>query len=214
MGCIAPTCTLRYPPSTVHHRRPPCRIHHTLSPSSSSWTISTATVPLDNHVNWRSMGDSVPACTLRYVPSTVHHPSSSMPYPPYPLPVLVNLDHRHGDCTIAPVYTLTQNVLRRPRMHASLCTIDRPPLVVLHVISTILSSRPRRSGPSLRLLHNCITIYIDVEWAASPPHARFVMYHRPSTTRRPPCHIHHTVFPSSSIWTIATTTAQLHNYIH
>jgi hypothetical protein len=70
----------------------------------------------------------------------------------------------------------------RPRLHASLCTIDRPLPVAPHPVSTIPSPRPRQRGPSPRLLHDRITISIDAEWATSSPHVRFVMYHRPSTT--------------------------------
>jgi hypothetical protein len=47
------------------------------------------------------MGYVVPACLLRYVTSTVHQPSSSILYPTYALPVLLNLDDPHGYYTIA-----------------------------------------------------------------------------------------------------------------
>jgi hypothetical protein len=53
---------------------------------------------------------------------------------------------------------------------------------VLNAVSTIPSPSPRQPGRSPRLLHNCIAMYIDAEWATSSPHAHFAIHHRPSTT--------------------------------
>jgi hypothetical protein len=70
-------------------------------------------------------------------------------------------------------------------MHAWSYSIDRRPPAGHARYPPRPSPRSLQPGPPPRLLRVNMAIYIDIRWPIASPHACLVLFHRPSTTRRP-----------------------------